>query len=306
MDCESMAALLDLDQLRTFVAIAESGSFTRAADMVFRTQSAVSMQMRRLEERVGKPLFTRDGRNSRLSEEGVKLLGYARKMLRLNDETLAVFDDAALSGHVRLGTPDDYADRFLPEILARFARSNPQVEVTVVCAPTPVLADHLKSNQLDLAIITYMPDQRPAEMIRREPLYWVTSSRHHQHEEGVLPLALGRATCEWRRSAIAALERNGQTHRVLYSSWNSTAVGATVLAGLAVAVLPESAIRPGMRILTEAEGFPELPSCNIGLLRSWHHWTPLMDALACHISESLGNVTVDETLAIANPLSAAE
>lgn len=301
-----MAALLDLDQLRTFVAIAESGSFTRAADTVFRTQSAVSMQMRRLEERVGKPLFTRDGRNSRLSEEGVKLLGYARKMLRLNDETLAVFDESALSGHVRLGTPDDYADRFLPEILARFARSNPQVEVAVECAPTPVLAEHLKSNELDLAIITYIPDQRPAEMIRREPLYWVTSSRHHQHEEEVLPLALGRATCEWRGSAIAALERSARAHRVLYSSWNSTAVGATVLAGLAVSVLPESAIRHGMRILTEAEGFPELPSCNIGLLRSWHHWTPLMDALACHISESLGNVTVKETLQIAKPMAAAE
>ncbi len=301
-----MAALLDLDQLRTFVAIAESGSFTRAADTVFRTQSAVSMQMRRLEERVGKPLFTRDGRNSRLSEEGLKLLGYARKMLRLNDETLAVFDDSALSGSVRLGTPDDYADRFLPEILARFARSNPQVEVAVECAPTPVLTNQLKSNELDLAIITYIPEQHPAEMIRREPLYWVTSSRHHQHEEEVLPLALGRPTCEWRGSAIATLERGARAHRVLYSSWNSTAVGATVLAGLAVSVLPESAIRPGMRILTEAEGFPELPSCNIGLLRSWHHWTPLMDALACHISESLGNVTVKETLQIAKPLTAAE
>lgn len=301
-----MAALLDLDQLRTFVAIAESGSFTRAASTVFRTQSAVSMQMRRLEERVGKPLFVRDGRNSRLSEQGIKLLGHARKMLRLNDETLAIFDDAALSGHVRLGTPDDYADRFLPEILARFSRSNPQVEVTVVCAPTPKLVDCLKSNDLDLAIITYIPEKGPAEMIRREPLYWVTSSRHHQHEEEVLPLALGRATCEWRGSAISALEAIGHPHRVLYSSWNSTAVGATVLAGLAVSVLPESAIRPGMRILTEAEGFPELPSCNIGLLRSWHHWSPLMDALACHISESLGNVTVKETLSIAKPLEAAE
>lgn len=301
-----MAALLDLDQLRTFVAIAESGSFTRAATTVFRTQSAVSMQMRRLEDRIGKSLFTREGRNSRLSEEGVKLLVYARKMLRLNDETLAMFDDAALTGHVRLGTPDDYADRFLPEILARFSRSNPQVEVTVVCAPTPVLVDFLKSNELDLAIITYMPEKSPAEMIRREPLYWVTSSRHHQHEEEVLPLALGRANCDWRGSAISALERAAQAHRVLYSSWNSTAVGATVLAGLAVSVLPESAIRPGMRILTEAEGFPELPSCNIGLLRSWHHWTPLMDALACHISESLGNVTVTETLASTKPLAAAE
>ena len=300
-----MTTLLDLDQLRTFIAIAEAGSFTRAAETVFRTQSAVSMQMRRLEERVGKPLFVRDGRNSRLSEDGIKLLSYARKMLRLNDETLAVFDDEALTGHVRLGTPDDYADRFLPEILARFSRSNPQVEVTVVCAPTPRLVECLKGNELDLSIITYIPEKGPAELIRREPLYWVTSNRHCQHQEDVLPLALGRATCEWRKAAVESLEMIGRPHRVLYSSWNSTAVGATVLAGLAVSVLPESAIRPGMRILTESEGFPELPSCNIGLLRSWHHWTPLMDALACHICESLGNLNMQEALA-ARPVIAAE
>ena len=128
-----MAATLDLDQLRTFVAIVETGSFTKAADIVFKTQSAVSMQMRRLEERIGKPIFARDGRASRLTEEGERLLGYARRMVRLNDETVAAFDETELSGSVRLGTPDDYADRFLPEVLARFARSNPRVEVSVIC-----------------------------------------------------------------------------------------------------------------------------------------------------------------------------
>src|SRR5215813_11203468 len=121
-----MAPPLDLEQLRTFVAIAESGSFTRAATAVHKTQSAVSMQMRRLEERIGKPIFVRDGRASKLTEEGERLLGYARRMIRLSEETLAAFDDAELSGSVRFGMPDDYADRFLPEVLARFARSNPR------------------------------------------------------------------------------------------------------------------------------------------------------------------------------------
>ena len=134
-----MAASLDLDQLRTFVAIAETGSFTRAGDVVFKTQSAVSMQMRRLEERIGKPIFARDGRASRLTEEGERLLGYARRMVRLADETVAAFDDTELSGSVRLGTPDDYADRFLPEVLARFSRSNPRVEVSVTCEPSTEL-----------------------------------------------------------------------------------------------------------------------------------------------------------------------
>lgn len=107
-----MGAPLDLDQLQTFVAIADAGSFTRAADAVFKTQSAVSMQMRRLEERIAKPLFDRDGRTNRLTEDGERLLLYARRMMHLNSETIAAFDDTQLEGHVRIGTPDDYADRF--------------------------------------------------------------------------------------------------------------------------------------------------------------------------------------------------
>ena len=132
-----MAAPLDLDQLQTFIMIADTGSFTRAADEVHRTQSAVSMQMRRLEERIGKALFEKDGRTNKLTEEGERLLSYARRMIHLNRETLAAFDDRRLEGTIRIGTPDDYADRFLPEIMARFSRSNPRVELTVICEPTP-------------------------------------------------------------------------------------------------------------------------------------------------------------------------
>ncbi|MEJ1157698.1 LysR substrate-binding domain-containing protein [Prosthecomicrobium sp. N25] len=292
-----MAGLLDLDQLKTFVVICETGSFTRAADVVHKTQSAVSMQIRRLEERIGKPLFARDGRSSKLTPEGERLLAYARRMVKLNDETIAAFDEAELSGRIRLGTPDDYADRFLPEILARFARSNPRVEVTVVCEPSPQLVELVRQNELDVAIITYVREKAPAEVIRREPLLWVTSARHAAHEEPVLPLALGRPTCNWRRAAVEALDEVRRPHRTLYASWNSTAVGAAVLAGLAVSVLPESAIRPGMRVLTEADGFPRLPVCEIGLLRSWHQASPVIDALAGHIVQSLDNLTNGAVLA---------
>lgn len=285
-----MPATLDLDQLKTFVAIAESGSFTRAADLVHKTQSAVSMQMRRLEERVGKPLFARDGRASKLTEDGERLLAYARRMMRLNDETLAAFEEAELTGRVRLGTPDDYADRFLPEILARFARSNPRAEVTVVCAPTPLLIQSMNAGELDVAIITHVREKGPAEVIRREPLLWVGSQRHAAHELEPLPLALGRPTCDWRRAAIEGLERSGRRHRLLYVSWNSTAVGAAVLAGLAVSVLPESAFRQGMRVLGEAEGFPRLPPVDIGLLRGSAR-NPVAEALTGHIVSSLDNLS---------------
>jgi DNA-binding transcriptional LysR family regulator len=289
-----VVAVLDLDQLRTFVAIAETGSFTKAGDAVHKTQSAVSMQMRRLEERVGKPIFARDGRMSRLTEDGERLLTYARRLVKLNDETIAAFDEDELSGRVRLGTPDDYADRFLPEILARFSRSNPRVEVNVVCQPTQMLIECLRANELDVAIITHVPTKgRGAEeIVRREPLLWVTSARHCVHDQDPVPLALGRSDCCWRGTALAALASVGRGHRILYSSWNSTAVGAAVLAGLAVSVLPESALRPGMRVLSEAEGFPRLPPVEIAILRSWHQSSPLIDALAEHIVSSLDNLSV--------------
>jgi DNA-binding transcriptional LysR family regulator len=295
-----MPHLLDIDQLKTFVAIVDTGSFTKAADLVHKTQSAVSMQMKRLEERLGRPVFERDGRQSKLSEDGEKLLDYARRIVRLNLECLATFGDVDLTGRVRLGVPDDYADRYLPEILARFSRSNPRVEVTVVCEPTPMLSERVHAGDLDLAIITHVEAKGyVSEIVRVEQLLWITSTRHCVHEETPLPLALGRPTCNWRQSATEAMERINRPFRVLYSSWNSNAVGAAVLAGLAVSVLPESAVRQGMRVLGPSDGFPALPSCNIGLMRNRHEPTALAEALAGHIVQSLDNLSSTRRLAAA-------
>src|SRR6266508_3196864 len=156
-----MTVLIDIDQLRTFIAIAETGSFTKAADIVHKTQSAVSMQMKRLEERVGRPIFARDGRASKLTEDGERLLDFARRIVKLNVEALAAFADFALSGRVRLGVPDDYADRYLPEIMARFSRAYPGVELSVVCEPSLELVERIAANELDLAIVTDCVSTRP-------------------------------------------------------------------------------------------------------------------------------------------------
>lgn len=285
-----MPHMLDIDQLRTFVAIADTGSFTRAADIVCKTQSAVSMQMKRLEERVGRALFAREGRASRLTDDGERLLDYARRIVRLNSECVASFADHELVGRVRLGLPDDYADRYLPEILASFSRSNPRAEVTVVCEPTPMLADRVQGGELDLAIITHVDGRSASEVVRVEQLLWVSSARHGVHEETPLPLALGRHTCTWRSAAAAALTEKNRTFRVAYVSWNSTAVTAAVMAGLAVSVLPESAVRTGMRILGARDGFPPLPTCKIGLMTLPGEPNPLVEALAKQIRENLDNL----------------
>lgn len=286
-----MANPLDLDQLQTFVAITETGSFTKAADEVFRTQSAVSMQMRRLEERIGRPLFEKDGRSNKLTAEGERLLNYARRMLRLNHETLAAFDDRSLEGQVRIGVPDDYADRFLPEIMGRFAKSNPRIEMSVICEPTVNLAELVRRGQVDIALVTQC-DEVASEVVRREPLLWVSSASHAIHEAPVVPLAVGRPTCIWRKAATEALDISGRDYRVLFTSWSATVVIAAVMSGLAVSVLAECALRPGMRVLGEADGFAALPDCEIGILRGHTGQRDIVDAVARHISESLDNISV--------------
>ncbi len=295
-----MSIPLDLEQLTTFVAIANTGSFTRAAEEIHRTQSAVSMQMKKLEERIGRALFEKDGRTNRLTEDGEKLLIHARRLLRVSQETLAAFDGGQLQGHLRIGVPDDYADRFLPEIMGRFARSNPRVELSVICEPTANLEELVRRGGLDLAIVTQYDQRQRAQVVRREPLLWVTSSSHATHDEECLPLALGRTNCIWRAAAIQALEGRKRSYRILFTSWSASVVASAVLSGLAVSVLPECALRPGMRILGEADGFAALPMFEIGIMRALTNTPAIVDAMADHIVQSLDNLTA--TAPVAGPL----
>lgn len=279
---------LDPDQLRSFVAIAESGSFTKAADMVARTQSAVSMQMRRLEERVGRPLFERDGRSSRLTAEGERLLPFARRILKLQAETLHAFEDGGEAGLVRLGVPDDYAN-FLPDILARFSCCRPLAEISVVTSDSADLIDLVQASDLDLAIITRIPSrERPQpHILRRAPLVWATSERHNVHEESPVALAVGSAQCCWRRAAVEQLAAIDRDFRIAFSSRNTAAILAAVQAGLGVSVLPSFLVQTGMRTLTPADGFPPLPDCEIAVVRAPGSHSRLADSLYEHIVESL-------------------
>jgi len=289
---------LDIDLLKTFLAIADSGSFTRAADEVHKTQSAVSMQMKRLEELLGRPIFARDGRQSRITTDGDRLVDYARRMVTLNDEAVSAFTKPELTGTLRFGTPDDYADRFLPEILARFSRTHPLVNVDVECLQSDQLFERTRNSELDLALVTFSCGIVTDEPVRREQLVWVTSARHNVHMLERLPLAISQGTCEWRRSVLTALENIGRPYRIAYSSANSNALNAAVMAGLAVGAVPELCVRPGMRILTEKDGFPPLTSFDIGIVRKPGRPSSAAAALANHITDGLGNLM--------RPLMAAE
>ena len=286
-----MQYALDIDQLRSFLAIAELGSFTRAAEAVNKTQSAVSMQMRRLEERIGQPIFERDGRQSRLTESGKRLVDYAYRLIRLNDEALCAFADPISISQIRFGLPDDYADRLLPQVLAGFARVNPSIEVMVRCDGSVRVGELIAKGELDLGIVTTCDVMRQNPYVfRREPLFWVGAADRILDLNRPLSLAVGPQTCSWRRQAEEALERAGIAYRISYSSVSATALSGAVLAGLAVTMLPESALRSGMRILDEREGLPGLPDCEIGIIRSVQADDPVFQRLFDHIVASIGNV----------------
>ena len=278
---------LDVEQLKTFLAIADTGSFTRAAEDVNKTQSAVSMQMKRLEEQLGRPLFAKDGRGVRFTADGDRLVEYARRIVAISDEAVSAFTRPDITGTVRFGTPDDYAENFLPEILARFSRTHPLVTVDVECVSSQVLKERIAHGELDLAIVSTGGATPSGEVIRREPLVWATSSRHNTHLLETLPVAVANMGCAWRRLTEEALVKMNRKYRIAYTSPNSAAINAAVLKGLAVGAMPEMCLRSGLRLLGEDEGFPQLGHFDIGIIRKAGRSVPAVEALARHVKEGL-------------------
>lgn len=261
---------LDPDLLRSFVLIAEGGSVTRAASRVGRTQSAVSMQIKRLEDLLGRPLFIRSPKGLLPTPHGVWLLERARALLEMHDEIVSGFRDPPMVGQVRLGSPDDYALRWLPGILARFAETHPAVEVEVICVNSSALAEHLLAGEVDLALITEgnEPPGYPVEEVWRGPLNWVGSAMHAIHRQDPLPLALAHCGCSWRSAALAALEATGRRSRIAYTSATQTGCFAVTLAGLAVTLSTPTTLPEGLAWLGEAEGLPALPETRMFLAKS--------------------------------------
>jgi DNA-binding transcriptional LysR family regulator len=280
---------IDPDLLRAFAFIAEEGSFTRAAERVGRTQSAVSMQVQRLEQMLGQRVLQRGkGGAVQLTPHGQYLLDRSRELLALNDEIWGTFRAPQVHGNVRLGTPDDYALRYLPQVLKRFADSHPAVEVDVTCAPSEELMERLKAGELDLTLCSEGNEPRrwPSTELWRGPLVWITSARFAPQRQSPLPLALAAGGCAWARAALRALDKAGLRYRMAYSSASLAGTYAPVLAGLAVTVSPITSLPEGLRPLRADEGLPELPDTGILLLKSRDPRQPVTDVLASHITET--------------------
>jgi DNA-binding transcriptional LysR family regulator len=257
---------LDPDLLRAFVIIADTRSFTRAAERLLRTQPAISLQMKRLEEAVGRSLLKRNPRLVRLTPAGEVLLDYARRILALNDDLLARVKEPDLVGTVRLGTPEDFATMHLSGVLARFSQAYPGVALEVTCDLTLNLIERFRQGSFDLALIMREPSLVNGGMrVWREPLVWVTATNLPLAKENVLPLVVAPAPCVYRRRAIGVLDKAGIAWRIAYTCSSLAGSLAAVRAGLGTTVLPRGMV-PGDLQMIDGETLPDLKEAEFALL----------------------------------------
>ncbi|PRE00446.1 LysR family transcriptional regulator [Burkholderia ambifaria] len=278
-----MGRSLEIDLLRSFVVIAEVRSLSRAAARVGRTQSALSQQMRRLEESVDQPLFQRTGRGVVLTHPGERLLVHAQRILRQHDEAMADLCGTGLSGSIRFGCPDDYAAAFLPPLLRQFSSRHPLAIVEVVCGPTPRLLEQLDKRAVDLAMTSLPDDGSADDVIRREQLVWIGYPGLDAAQFDPLPLALSDPDTLDHLAACDALHRAGRDYRVAFASSSLAGLTALVRSGQAFAVMTQTAVPADLAILAGDRGLPPLPAVGITLRFDRKRPSHLTAAFAEHI-----------------------
>ncbi len=280
--------LLDLDLLNTLVAIADSGNFSTAAEAVGRTPSAISMQVKKMEELVGRPLFVRDRRSVRLTRAGNMLVEHGRKLLAQKSEMLARFVKPEITGVVKFGAPDDVAERFLPEMLRRFSSEYPGIVMKVVIDHSERMIEMVRRGDLDLTIVTAesgIPNGNEAEIIYREPLVWAGLSGGVAIEKTPLPLSVWEPHCVWRKVGLAALEEHDREYRIVFECSEATGQRAAILADLAIAQIPVSSLGGRIVEIPSRYGLPDLPPYSLGLFAAENLAEPVAAAID-HIKRS--------------------
>ena len=288
--------LLEMDLLRTFIAIVETGSFAGAAEAVFRTPSAVSMQIKKLEDVLGKPVLKRDSRSVVLTRDGEILLEHARRLIALNREVMAKFVAPDIAGEVRLGAPDDVSERFLPLMLRRFAESHPSITVNVVVDGSNVLVDGVKNGTIDLTLYTCdvaKLGNSPTEKVLEEPLVWAALKGGIAVEQNPLPVSVWEESCVWRQAGLQALERDGRAYRIAFQSAHISGQRAAILADLAVAPVPVSALTHEIIEADRKYGLPSLCNYALGLLVRDNATAPIQ-AAADHLRASFAQAATQK------------
>ena len=257
---------LPIGLLRTFSTVSEVNSFTRAGEILHITQSAVSMQMKRLEEVVGRPLFQKNGRRFQLTYAGEILCEHAHRILAAHNDAVAAFSRPELVGRVRFGCAEDYASRFLPMVLSEFRNAYPRIRVDIRSAPGPELYQSLQRQDLDLCLREGVA--QGGRIVHREPVVWVAAHGGSAHHLEPLPLAVYDEGCPYRQWAQEALQKANQEYWIAFVSPSIAGILAAVRAGLAVAPIGRSALDDSLRVLGPDDGFPLLPVSEVSLHRT--------------------------------------
>jgi DNA-binding transcriptional LysR family regulator len=257
---------LDLELLRTFIAVVDHHSFAEAGTHLNRTQSSVTQHMQRLEQQVGVNLFEKQGRQKRLTEAGLQLLRHARQMLSMNDEALSSLRENSLSGVLRIGSPHDIADTILPPILSHIARSAPRLRLEIDVGRSPFLMEDLHRGKVDMVISTREDPNLEGFALRTSPVWWICSAQYLHNPSDPLPLILVDEPSIYRRYALEALERANIPWRQAYLASNLIGIKAATRAGLGVTARSMEMLGPDMRVLGETDGLPRLPDV------TYHLW----------------------------------
>lgn len=276
--------------LRTFVKAIDLGSFTRAGDAVGRTQSAISLQVRRLEEMLDAQLFVRGTHRVKLTDEGTILAGYARRILALNDEAVSSLHRPKVAGSVRLGAPHEYTASLLPVILGKFAQSHPGVMLEVTCDLSKNLLARQEKGEFDLVIALHDdPAASGGTKVLTEPLLWITSQDHARHQQRPLSLVVAPPPCIYRNRVLQTLSRLNLPWRIAYTSSSYSGIVAAVRAGLGVTLLAGSTVPEGVRMLGERDGFPAMGHLDVRLHAMPETATEAVRCLADYIASSFAS-----------------
>lgn len=261
--------MLDLDLLRSFVSVVESGGFTRASERVHRTQSTVSQQIKRLEDDFGRVLLHRNGKSVTPTEDGERLLSYARRILSLAEEARDVLARPTAEGAVRLGIPEDFAAYRLTKLLASFTRSHPGVRLDVRADQSTYLRRDLERGDIDLALLKRDAGEKGGIAIWPERVHWVTSNANPIDTKAQsLPLIFFPTGCIYRTRAIHAIESAGRNWHMAYTSSSLSGIQAAVAAGLGLSILPGIAIQKDHQTLSAKDGFAPIDKTEVALVAS--------------------------------------
>jgi DNA-binding transcriptional LysR family regulator len=260
---------LPMDLLRAFVSVVQLNSFTKAGEILGRSQPAVSLQIQRLEELIDEPLLTRNGKSLDLTDAGESLYDYANQILALNDLAISQITKSTISGRIRLGIPSEFATALLPKIVSRFAKAYPSVTLEVNCELSKkLLSKEGKANHELILALEDNPSKTASDLLKTDDLVWVASRDHNAQKVSIVPLIAAAEGCIYRHRAIKILDHHQQPWQIVYTIPDLTGIQHAIEEGLGVTVLARSTVPENLKILSPSARFPDLGEVGISLICS--------------------------------------